>query len=39
MNKRFLYLYLIEEYTKIFYDDWNIKRPFPILNECIQKKI
>lgn len=45
INKVFLYLYPIEEYTKIFlfhddknYDDWNVKRPFPILNECIQKR-
>ena len=45
MNKVFLYLYPIEEYTKIFllkndkfYDEWNIKRPLPILNECIQKR-
>ncbi len=45
MNKIFLYLYPIEEYTKMFlfpddklYDEWNIKRPLPILNECIQKR-
>ena len=45
MNKVFLYLYPIEEYTKFFllsddklYDKWNIKRPLPILNECIQKR-
>lgn len=45
MKKVFLYLYPIEEYTKMFlfhndklYDDWNIKRPLPILNECIQKR-
>lgn len=45
MNKVFLYLYPIEEYTKMFllsddrlYDEWNIKRPLPILNECIQKR-
>ncbi len=45
MNKVFLYLYPIEEYTKMFlfhnddfYDKWNIKRPLPILNECIQKR-
>lgn len=45
MKKVFLYLYPIEEYTKIFlfhndklYDDWNVKRPLPILNECIQKR-
>ena len=45
MNKVFLYLYPIEEYTKMFlfhndkkYDERNIKRPLPILNECIQKR-
>ncbi len=45
MNKVFLYLYPIEEYTKVFlwqndklYDDKNIKRPLPILSECIQKR-
>ena len=45
MNKVFLYLYPIEEYTKMFlfqndafYDRLNIKRPLPILNECIQKR-
>ncbi len=45
MKKVFLYLYPIEEYTKMFlftddklYDDWNIKRPLPVLNECIQKR-
>ena len=45
MKKVFLYLYPIEEYTKMFlfhndklYDEWNIKRPLPILNECIQKR-
>ena len=45
MNKVFLYLYPIEEYTKMFlfhnddlYDKWNIKRPLPILNECIEKR-
>ena len=44
-NKVFLYLYPIKEYTRMFlfsddvcYDEWNIKRPFPILNECIQKR-
>ncbi len=43
MNKIFLYLYPIEEYTKMFlfpddklYDEWNIKRPLPILNDCTQ---
>ena len=45
MNKVFLYLYPIEEFTKIFifdddslYDELNIQRPFPILNECIKKR-
>lgn len=45
MKKVFLYLYPIEEYTKMFvlpddklYDEWNVKRPLPILNECIQKR-
>ena len=45
MNKVFLYLYPIEEYTKMFlfhndelYDKMNIKHPLPILNECIQKR-
>lgn len=45
MNKVFLYLYPIEEYTKIFlftndemYDVRNIKRPMPILDECIEKR-
>ena len=45
MKKIFLYLYPIEEYTKMFlfyndsrYDEWNIKRPLPIIDECIQKR-
>lgn len=45
MKKVFLYLYPIEEYTKFFmfskdelYDEWNVKRPLPILNECIEKR-
>lgn len=45
MKKIFLYLYPIKEYTEMFlfhddklYDEWNIKRPLPILNECIQKR-
>lgn len=45
MNRVFLYLYPIEEYTKMFlfhndelYDKKNIKRPLPILNECIQER-
>lgn len=45
MNKIFLYLYPIEEYTKMFlfhddklYDAWKVKRPLPLLNECIQAR-
>lgn len=45
MNKVFLYLYPIEEFTRIFileddklYDEWDIQRPLPILNECIEKR-
>ena len=45
MKKIFLYLYPIEEYTKMFlfnddhnYDNWNIKRPLPIIDDCIQKR-
>lgn len=44
MKKVFLYLYPIKEFTSMFlfsddtYDKWNIKRPLPILNECIQKR-
>ncbi len=44
MNKIFLYLYPIEEYSKIFYlgneyyDRNNIKRPFDLLNKTIQKR-
>ena len=45
MRKVFLYLYPIEEYTKMFlfvddhnYDEWNIKRPLPVIDECIQKR-
>lgn len=44
MKKIFMYLYPIKEYTSIFlyhdrlYEDENIKRPLPILNECIQKR-
>lgn len=45
MRKIFLYLYPIKEYTSMFlfhddnlYDEWNVKRPLPILNECIQKR-
>lgn len=44
MSKVFLYLYPIEEYSKAFYlgneyyDENNIKRPFDVLNEAIQKR-
>lgn len=45
LKKVFLYLYPIKEYTSMFlyhndklYDEWNVKRPLPILNECIQKR-
>lgn len=45
MNNIFLYLYPISEYTSIFllkddllYDTMQIKRPLPILNECIDKR-
>lgn len=44
MRKIFLYLYPIEEYSKVFYlgneyyDENNIKRPFDVLNEAIQKR-
>jgi len=44
MNKVFLYLYPIEEFSKIFffgndfYDENNIKRPYEVLNETIQKR-
>lgn len=45
MQKIFLYLYPIKEYTEMFlfhddklYDEWDVKRPLPILNECIQKR-
>lgn len=44
MKKVFLYLYPIKEYTSMFlfhddklYDEWNVKKPLPVLNECIQK--
>lgn len=43
-KKVFLYLYPIQEYTNMFLlddetcDEWNIKKPLPILNECIQKR-
>lgn len=45
MRKVFLYLYPIEEYFKIFlfysdehYDEFEVKRPLPILNETISKR-
>lgn len=45
MNKIFLYLFPIEEYTKMFllssdemYDIFGIEKPLPILNECITKR-
>lgn len=45
MKKVFLYLYPIEEFTKMFlfhddrlYDEWGVKRPLPILNETIDKR-
>ncbi len=47
MNKVFLYLYPIKEFASSearallddsFCDECNIKRPFPILNECIEKR-
>lgn len=44
MNKVFLYLYPIEEYSRAFYlgneyyDKNNIKRPFDVLNTAIQKR-
>ena len=45
LKKVFLYLYPIKEYISMFlyhddklYDKWNVKRPLPILNECIQKR-
>ena len=44
MRKVFLYLYPIEEYAKTFlykneyYDSKNVRRPFDVLNEVIQKR-
>ncbi|MBQ9019100.1 MAG: hypothetical protein IJ097_02150 [Bacilli bacterium] len=45
MKKVFLYLYPIEEFTKMFlfhddrlYDELGVKRPLPILNETINKR-
>lgn len=45
MRKLFLYLYPIEEFTKMFlfhddslYDEWNVERPLPILNDTINQR-
>ena len=44
MNKVFLYLYPIKDYTKMFlhddeyYDEEHLERPLPILNETIEKR-
>ncbi len=45
MRKIFLYLYPIKEFTNMFlfhddrlYDEWNIDRPLPILNETINRR-
>jgi len=44
VNKIFLYLYPIEEYSKTFYlgdeyyDEIKVSRPFDVLNETIQKR-
>ncbi len=44
MKKVFLYLYPIEEFNRIFlfddsyYEEENREKPFPILNECIEKR-
>ena len=45
MRKVFLYLYPIEEFTKMFlfhddslYDEWSVERPLPILNDTINKR-
>lgn len=44
MKKIFLYLYPIEEYTKMFlyddktYSEWKVKNPLLVLNECITKR-
>ena len=45
MNKVFLYLYPIEEFTKLFdlgneyYDEIGVRRLFEVLNETIKKDI
>lgn len=44
MDKVFLYLYPIEEYSKVFYlgneyyDEIGVRKPFDVLNETIQKR-
>ncbi len=45
MKKVFLYLYPIEEFTKMFlfhndflYDEWGVERPLPILNNTINRR-
>lgn len=40
MNKVFLYLYPIKEYTKMFlsHDEFEAKKALSVLNECIQKR-
>ena len=44
MRNVFLYLYPIEEYSKVFYlgndyyDEIGVRRPFDVLNETIQKR-
>ena len=45
MKKAFLYLYPIKEYTSMFlfhddklYEEWNVPKPLPILNETINKR-
>lgn len=45
MNKIFLYLYPIEECTKMFlfsndeiYDNFGKEKTLPILNDCIEKR-
>ena len=45
MQKVFLYLYPIKEFTNMFlfhddksYDEWNVPRPLPILNDTMDKR-
>lgn len=44
MKKVFLYLYPIKEYSKVFvfsdyfYDSEGYRRPFDVMNECIEKR-